>query len=174
MITLTFLGKEIKISGEFLYDCARDYWVSVNKEKNIATFGLTPAGVQKEGGYRSIEFTVDASDQISAGDTIAVAVTGKVKYLEAPASGTVIEVNKALEDKISVIEQAPYVCWWLARIELSGTGADEFTNVEEYCAVLEETDRRTISGIKGAGSPTCRSVYQSIREQKDKCGEGDC
>lgn len=173
MITLTFLGKEIKLSGDFLYDCARDYWVSVNKEKNIATFGLTPAGVQKEGGYRSIEFTVDAGDVVDAGDTIAVAVTGKVKYLETPASGKVIEVNKAFEEKISVIDQAPYVCWWLARIELSGTDADELINVEEYCAVLEDLDRRTIS-VKAAGSPTCRSVYQSIREQKDKCGEGDC
>lgn len=173
MITLTFLGKEIKLSGNFLYDCGRDFWVSVNKENNIATFGLTPAGVQKEGGYRSIEFTVDAGDEVHPGDTIAVAVTGKIKYLEAPASGKVLEVNKALEEKISVIESAPYVAWWLARIQLSEIGADEFANVEEYCAVLEDIDHRTIT-VKGAGSPTCKSVYQSIREQKDKCGEGDC
>jgi len=169
MDKLMFLGREIELSEEFLYDPHRDYWVSVEELGRCLTFGLTPAGVLKEGGYHSIEFTVPVGEEVQTGDTIAVAVTGKIKYLEAPAAGRVLEVNRLLEQSAAVIAEAPYTCWWLVRQEITGENDLAcLVSAAEYRTVLAEADGRAAHGVKGVGSPTCRSVYEGLRAQKEK------
>lgn len=173
-MNFVFLGKEIELLDDFLYDVQRDYWLYSDGGKNILTFGLTPSGILKEGGFRSVEFTVSPGDSVQAGDTIAVAVTGKIKYLEAPVAGSITEVNLALEKSTDFINETPYAYWWLARITPADPVAGgNIKNLACYLDVLCETDQRSAHGAKGGGSPTCRSVYEAI--QKQKSGEsGDC
>lgn len=176
MAKIVFFGKEVSLSDNFLYDIQRDYWLYYDENRNIVTFGLTPSGVCKEGGYRSIEFTVAAGETVQAGDTLAVAVTGKIKYLEFPAGGRVLEVNGKFEESTDILESTPYAYWWLARlvpdkpVEAGGTVAA----LDCYLTVLEDTDRRAAHGAKGGVSPTCKSVYTAIQQQKDTKSGGDC
>jgi glycine cleavage system H lipoate-binding protein len=174
--TLEFLGREITLTPDFLYDMQRDYWLRYDADTNILTFGLTPAGVCREGGCRSLEFTVTAGDSVQPGDTLAVAVTGKIKYLEFPAGGEVLELNSALEADTSLIERTPYDCWWLARLSpekpLQAVGT--IAGLEQYVAALREADLRAAHGAKGGVSPTCKSVYTAIQQQSGDKKNGDC
>ena len=176
MGTIVFLGKEITMSDNFLYDIQRDYWLYYDENRNIVTFGLTPSGVWKEGGCRSVEFTVAAGDTVQTGDTLAVAVTGKIKYLECPVGGKVLEINGALEATTQMLENTPYAYWWLARLIPEKPVVEEgtITALEHYLSVLLETDRRNAHGAKGGGSPTCKSVYSAIQKQKDTTSSGEC
>jgi glycine cleavage system H protein len=63
--------------------------------------------------------------QVSFGEEVAVIETIKVTIgLSSPLSGTVAEINPAMEDAPEVINQDPYGEGWLALIEPSDWDAD--------------------------------------------------
>ena len=168
LVSFSFRGTELELDDQLFYYAAMDYWVAFDRGKKEIFFGLTPAAPVKEGGFRHLEFTIKEGDKVKAGEIIAVAVTAKIKYLETPASGTVVKLNRELEQ--NMVE-----CF--AKMDLSWLAQIHIENLEEtlpllvdcaaYYKILKSSEGYFLPpGIKGAGSPTCRSVYESIREEK--------
>ncbi len=168
-LTLDLLGKKVELDAEAKYYPLLDYWVKLERDKQNVIFGLTPTGNIKEGGYRSLEFVVEEGEEISRGDTIAVSVTAKVKYLEAMSSGKILALNKALAEDIKSLEQKKLSDCWLAIITTSNLEDLDsiLVDVKEYIGKLNEFAQTSPPpGAKG-GSPTCKSVYSSIKLQKE-------
>lgn len=164
-----FMGKKVELSEDLQYYPPLDYWVKLDAEQQTVTFGLTPTGNIKEGGYRSLEFMVGEGDEISQGDMIAVSITAKVKYLESIAGGKIISLNQGLETEINKLEEKPLAACWLATIATSELEnvSRVVIDVKEYMDKLNEFAQcAPPPGVK-AGSPTCRSVYAAIKQQKE-------
>lgn len=167
--SVSFLGANLDLDDELLYYAPLDYWIRVDCDKDEVVFGLTPAAPLKEGGYRALEFTVGEKDQVEAGDTLAVAVTGKVRYLEVPVAGLVVKLNRTLEqDMAACLMQAG--AGWLACIYTGGVlkTLSPWIDYSGYVEILHGYEGLCVPpGVKASGSPTCRSVYESIRKQKE-------
>jgi glycine cleavage system H protein len=76
--------------------------------------------VEKNGSFGSVESVKAASD------------------MYAPVSGTVIEVNTALEDEPELINSDPYGKGWIIKLQLEGTpdlgDLMEAASYTQYCA----------------------------------------
>jgi glycine cleavage system H protein len=56
----------------------------------------------------------------------------------APVSGTVIEVNSAVEDSPELVNQDPYGDGWLFRLQ-DVSGLDELLDADAYAEMVEES-----------------------------------
>ena len=164
-----FMGVNLELDDELLYYAPLDYWIRVDSEKEEVVFGLTPAAPLREGGYRALEFVVEEKDEVEAGDTLAVAVTAKVRYLEVPVTGSIVKLNRAFEQEMAAcLMQAD--SGWLACIRTGGVlkKLSPWIDFSGYVEMLRVYEGHCVPpGVKAAGSPTCRSVYESIRKQKE-------
>jgi glycine cleavage system H protein len=79
----------------------------------------------------------DVDDEVSAGEEFgAVESVKAASDLIAPVSGTVVEVNEALDDQPELINQDPYENW-IIKVEMSDTAELEklmdAKAYEEFC-----------------------------------------
>lgn len=170
MESFEFMSKKVELDEGLRYFTPYDYWVKLEEEKGLITLGLTPTGNIKEGEYRSVEFSLKEGDEISCGDVIAVAITGKIKYLDSMVDGRVAAVNWKLEKDINIMKGSLEE-GWLLRINTSNAREvyEDMVPLSEYKEILKRFEAGAVPpGTKGGTSPTCRSVYQSIKEQKEK------
>ncbi|MBQ9646192.1 MAG: glycine cleavage system protein GcvH [Prevotella sp.] len=80
----------------------------------------------------------DVDDEVEAGEDFgAVESVKAASDLLSPVSGTVVEVNEALEDKPELVNEDPYANW-IIKVELSDkTELDNLMDAkayEEFCA----------------------------------------
>lgn len=108
----------------------------VKVEGNIATIGITDYAQQALGNIVYVDLP-DVDDEIEAGDDFgAVESVKAASDLSTPVSGTVVEVNEALEDTPELINQDAFGAW-IIKVELSDTS--ELDNLmdakkyEEFC-----------------------------------------
>jgi glycine cleavage system H protein len=75
----------------------------------------------------------EVDDEVEAGEEFgAVESTKAASDLIAPVSGTVVEVNEALEDQPELINQDPWENW-IIKVELTDkTELDNLMNAEAY------------------------------------------
>ena len=75
----------------------------------------------------------EVDDEVEAGEEFgAVESTKAASDLIAPVSGTVVEVNEALEDQPELINQNPWENW-IIKVELTDkTELDNLMNAEAY------------------------------------------
>ena len=108
----------------------------VKVEGNIASIGITDYAQQALGNIVYVDLP-DVDDEIEAGDDFgAVESVKAASDLSTPVSGTVVEVNEALEDTPELINQEAFGAW-IIKVELSDTS--ELDNLmdakkyEEFC-----------------------------------------
>ncbi|MFR5270100.1 MAG: glycine cleavage system protein GcvH [Hoylesella buccalis] len=108
----------------------------VKVEGNIASIGITDYAQQALGNIVYVDLP-DVDDEIEAGDDFgAVESVKAASDLSTPVSGTVVEVNEALEDTPELINQDAFGVW-IIKVELSDTS--ELDNLmdakkyEEFC-----------------------------------------
>ena len=108
----------------------------VKVEGNIASIGITDYAQQALGNIVYVDLP-DVDDEIEAGDDFgAVESVKAASDLSTPVSGTVVEVNEALEDTPELINKDAFGAW-IIKIELSDTS--ELDNLmdakkyEEFC-----------------------------------------
>lgn len=111
----------VKIEGhefpEDLYYHRDHMWVRLEDGK--ARVGYNSWAAQAAGKLVSIK-TRPAGKDVKAGKTLGSIESGKwVGSLKVPLSGTVQEINPALDGKPSVINGAPYGDGWVAVIQPS-------------------------------------------------------
>ena len=94
----------------------------VRMEGDVATIGITHHAAEALGDVVYVEFP-DVGDELGAGDDFGVVESVKaVSDLYAPVSGTVVEINEALEEEWGSVNSDPYQKGWILKIRLSDQG----------------------------------------------------
>ncbi|MGI6576530.1 MAG: glycine cleavage system protein GcvH [Eubacteriales bacterium] len=113
-----------------LYYTEENEWVRV--EGNTAYIGITDYAQDALGDIVFIELP-EVGDKLEAGDTFSVVESVKAAsdvYL--PVSGTVIEINKELEDSPELINEDPYGSWIIAVDMLDVTELEQLMDAAAY------------------------------------------
>ena len=81
----------------------------------------------------------EVDDEVTAGEEFgAVESVKAASDLFSPVSGTVLEVNEALEDEPGLVNQAPYANW-IMKVELSDSSElDNLMDAAAYKALIGE------------------------------------
>jgi glycine cleavage system H protein len=168
LIVEGFNGYRIEIPEDHYYLSAAELWVHAREEK-LLVFGLTQAGVILAGGVVSLEYLIEEGQTVSSGDTIAFVVTNKVKYIETPLAGNIVDINRALIDSPHFFQEDPYGKAWIFSLRVSAPVnlSTYFLNAVSYQQRLLRSEAcGNPKGLKGGSSPTCRTIYSSLRSQK--------
>lgn len=104
----------------------------VKVEGNIASIGITDYAQQALGNIVYVDLP-DVDDEIEAGDDFgAVESVKAASDLSTPVSGTVVEVNEALEDTPELINKDAFGAW-IIKVELSDTSElDNLMDAKKY------------------------------------------
>ncbi len=105
----------IHVPEEYYY--TKDHeWAQV--DENIVTVGVTEFAQQQLGEVVFVELP-EEGQKVTQGQTFGVVESVKAASdLYAPVSGTVIEVNRNVENDLSIMNDDPNNEGWLVRIEM--------------------------------------------------------
>ena len=125
------------IPSELKYATSHE-WVSVEKD-GIVTVGITEHAQDLLGDMVFVELP-DVDDSISTGDDVAVAESVKAASdIYAPVSGTVVEVNEALEDAPELVNSDAFGEGWLFKVKLDDASElDNLLDAEGYANAISE------------------------------------
>lgn len=163
-----FNGHRIEIPEDRYYMPGPELWIREHGQTLVV--GLTQAGVVLAGSVVSLEYLVEEAQVVSSGDAVAFAVTNKVKHIETPLAGSVLNLNSSLVDNLQLFQEDPHGRAWIFSLRPSGTVnlSDHFFDPASYQQRLLRSEAcGNPQGLKGGASPTCRTIYSSIREQKE-------
>jgi len=109
-------------------------WARLDEDGTIAV-GITDHAQDELGDLVYVELPAEGT-KLSPKEQAGVLESVKAaSEIYTPVSGTILEVNKALEDKPELLNQSPYDEGWIFRIqpELPGQEAlDALLNREQY------------------------------------------
>ena len=122
------------IDGLF-YSESHEY---VKVEGNIGYIGISDYAQHALGNVVYVDMP-DVDDEIEAGEEFgAVESVKAASDLFAPVSGTVVEVNDALDDQPELINQDPYENW-IVKVELSDKSQlDNLMDAKAYAKYCEK------------------------------------
>ncbi len=125
------MGKTVK----GLYYSESHEWVKV--EGNVAVIGITDYAQHSLGGLSYVDMP-EVDDEISVGDEFgAVESVKAASELYSPVSGTVIEINEALEDAPELLNEDAFENW-IIKVEMSNPAELEtLMDAESYEAVCK-------------------------------------
>jgi glycine cleavage system H protein len=124
-------------------------WVLPEPDNTRVQVGLADY-LQQHNGDVAFANVKAAGTKLAAGDQFAEIETIKAMVdLHAPVSGTVVEVNGALNLGPEAINQAPYEAGWLAVIEPSAWDAERSKLLEPaaYFAVMQAQVQEDLKGL---------------------------
>ena len=109
-------------------------WAKI--EGDVATVGITHFAQEQLGDLTYVELpkvgaTVTAGAEMGSVESVKAA-----SELYSPVSGTVTEVNAALEGAPEAVNQDPYTAGWMIKVKLSGApeGLLDATAYAQVCA----------------------------------------
>jgi glycine cleavage system H protein len=110
-------------------------WARV--EGNRVKVGITQHAVDQLGDITLVSLDAKPGTKLEAGKTFGTVESVKaVSDLYAPVSGTVIEVNKALDNAPELINESPYDKGWMVILEVDGS-LDTLMDAAAYAAHVE-------------------------------------
>ena len=124
-----------KVIGGLYYSESHEY---VRVEGNTGFIGITDYAQNALGNVVYVDMP-DVDDEITAGEDFgAVESVKAASDLLSPVSGTVLEVNEALEDQPELINQDAFENW-IIKVELSDTGElDQLMDAKAYEAFCNQ------------------------------------
>jgi glycine cleavage system H protein len=162
-----FLGKRVEVPEDRRYVVKPGLWAKA--EGPEVRFGLTEPELVLAGGVNDLEWLVWDGEEVEKGQSIAIAITGKIKYIDAPLAG-VLRLNPKVKEAAALIAQDPYGEGWLFQIKTgaeANAGLEELSPAEAYVGSLQNSEGcKNPEGIKGGVSGICKAVYTGIKEQK--------
>lgn len=113
-------------------------WVSVAQD-GIVTVGITEHAQGLLGDMVFVELP-DVDDSISVGDDVAVAESVKAASdIYAPVSGTIVEINEALEDAPELVNSDAFGEGWLFKVKLDDASElENLLDAEGYASSIDE------------------------------------
>lgn len=117
---------------EGLYYSESHEWVKVDGE--VAIIGITDFAQKAMGDIVYVDMP-EVDDEVTAEEEFgAVESVKAASDLISPVSGTVTEINEALEDESGLLNQDPYENW-IIKVQMSDPGElDSLMNAEAYAA----------------------------------------
>ncbi len=117
---------------EGLYYSESHEWVKVDGE--VAIIGITDFAQKAMGDIVYVDMP-EVDDEVTAEEEFgAVESVKAASDLISPVSGTVTEINEALEDESGLLNQNPYENW-IIKVQMSDPGeVDRLMNAEAYAA----------------------------------------
>ncbi|CBX96466.1 similar to glycine cleavage system H protein [Plenodomus lingam JN3] len=113
-------------------------WIEMSADGKTCTLGISTYAAKALGDVVFIELP-EVSTAVSAGDAIgAVESVKSASDILTPVSGSVAEVNSALEAKPSNINKDPEGEAWIAKITVEGEPEGKMMSPEEYRAFTED------------------------------------
>ncbi|MFH1068205.1 MAG: glycine cleavage system protein GcvH [Candidatus Glassbacteria bacterium] len=105
-------------------------WVSL--DDGVATIGITDYAQSELGDIVYVELPEvgEVVEALESFGTIEAVKT--VSELFSPVSGTVEEINEALEDKPDLINQDPYGDGWMIRVKVTEMPEEELLSAADY------------------------------------------
>jgi glycine cleavage system H protein len=159
-----FLGKDITIPDDRMYDRAEGLWV-VKDQDGSFTLGLTEPALLMCGTVRQIDALVEDGTLVTAGETVLLALTAKLKYIATPVSG-VISFPDDIEEIVAAAVKDPYGTR-LFSVKPDDATEPSLLNAQEFALALKDYDgSKNPGGHKGGVSPTCKAVYMGLAAQK--------
>lgn len=124
-----------KVIEGLFYSESHEY---VKVEGNIGYIGISDYAQHALGNVVYVDMP-DVDDEIEAGEEFgAVESVKAASDLFAPVSGTVVEVNDALDDQPELINQDPYENW-IVKVELSDKSQlDNLMDAKAYAKYCEK------------------------------------
>lgn len=105
-------------------------WVKV--EGNTALIGISDFAQHELGDVVYVDFPSEGDDITKGEEFGAVESTKAASDLIAPVSGTVLEVNSALDDAPELINQAPFDNWMIKVQLTDASELDDLMDAEAY------------------------------------------
>lgn len=117
---------------EGLYYSESHEWVKVDGE--VAIIGITDFAQKAMGDIVYVDMP-EVDDEVTAEEEFgAVESVKAASDLISPVSGTVTEINEALEDESGLLNQDPYENW-IIKVQMSDPGeVDRLMDAEAYAA----------------------------------------
>lgn len=101
------------------FDLENDMWCRDVGEGRMQV-GVSAFGVKISGNYFYMCRPKPVGTEVEQGKTVGVVELSKtVVTIKSPLSGTVVEINPALEDTPELINQDPYGAGWICVIQAS-------------------------------------------------------
>ncbi|MDI9479773.1 MAG: glycine cleavage system protein GcvH [Syntrophomonadaceae bacterium] len=125
----------MKVPQELKYTNEHE-WIKV--EGNRAILGITDYAQHNLGDIVFVEIP-ELDAQVSSGDEVAVIESVKtVSSVYTPVSGTIVEINEALEENPELLNQEPYE-QFIGIIEMDDPSSlDNLMTAEEYEQFCQE------------------------------------
>lgn len=123
-----------KIEEGLYYSESHEY---VRVEGNFGFIGITDYAQNALGNVVYVDMP-EVDDEVTAGEEFgAVESVKAASDLISPVSGTVVEINEALEDEPELLNQDAFANW-IIKVELSDTSElDELMDASAYQAFCE-------------------------------------
>ena len=122
-----------KVIEGLYYSESHEY---VRVEGDMAYIGITDYAQNALGNVVYVDMP-DVDDEVSAGEEFgAVESVKAASDIISPVSGTVVEVNEALDDQPELLNQDPYENW-IIKVEMSDES--ELDNLMDAAAYTEFT-----------------------------------
>jgi glycine cleavage system H protein len=109
----------MNVPGDLKYSKTHE-WIRV--EGDTGTVGISDFAQQELGDIVFVEAPATGTALEADGPMGSVESVKAVSELNAPAAGTVAEVNEALADHPELLNQDPYGQGWIVKITLSAPG----------------------------------------------------
>ena len=124
-----------KVIEGLYYSESHEY---VRVEGNFGFIGITDYAQNALGNVVYVDMP-DVDDEVEAGEEFgAVESVKAASDLYSPVSGTVVEVNEALDDQPELINQDAFENW-IIKVELSDKSElDSLMNAADYAAFCEK------------------------------------
>jgi glycine cleavage system H protein len=128
--------------GKYLVKADRYYtkdheWALV--KGNRVWVGITDYAQKELGDIVYVDLP-SVGEEFEVGDTLAnVESVKSVSPVYAPLSGSVVEVNEALNDEPALVNESPYEDGWLVVLELKDPSeVEDLLSPKEYAEILAE------------------------------------
>jgi glycine cleavage system H lipoate-binding protein len=159
-----FLGQDMDLPEDRLYDGGRHYWV--RSEGALAVVGVSGPGLALTVALIDLEVFPEAGEELVVDQEIAFATTKKnMKYFLSPFAGRVVEANPAATAE--TVNAKPYETW-LVKIQPAAGWEGRLLGAEAYATKLQGGEHATPEAAQaakaGKSSPTCKSIYSGIKE----------
>jgi glycine cleavage system H protein len=157
------LGKKVEIPEDRRYLVKPGLWAKT--EGAEWRFGFTEPELVLIGGINDLEWLCQDGEEVTQGQSVAIAITGRIRYIDAPIPG-LLRLNPQTKHSIS---EDPYGQGWLFQIRPRDTEGDyqALPPAEEYIRSLQNSEGcKNPEGLKGGVSGICEAVYTGIKEQK--------
>ncbi len=106
-------------------------WVSKDRNKNIATIGITNYAQEQLGEMVVVELP-EIGLKVTAGDEVCVLESVKAAAdVFSPLSGVIVAINEDLDEAPGLLNSDPYQDGWLYKIEIQ--------DIVEYDELLDSS-----------------------------------